>query len=338
MRGAVSLAAALAIPLTTDAGDRLPRARLILFLTLTTIGVTLSSRASTLPVLIRRLGVEDTRPSDAPPRHGALRHRPGRARRTSPTCPSRAACRAGRGRARARHVHLARAAAGRPVPDRRRGRGGRRRGLGRPAPRADRGRAPGAARLRDEGRIPNRVVLEVERDLDLEESRLDSRPFQAPVEARSERRSSSTATSSAPTAATPTRRSRRCAGGWATRLTFEFRHFPIEQKHPHALQAAEAAEAARAQGRFEEMHDLLFENQRRLERDDLVGYARAARPGRRALRARADAITRTSRRSAPTSAEAASQRGVAGTPTLLHRRRALRGLLRRRTAGRRARS
>jgi protein-disulfide isomerase len=60
------------------------------------------------------------------------------------------------------------------------------------------------------------------------------------------------------------------------RVTFEFRHFPIEQKHPHALQAAEAAEAARAQGRFEQMHDLLFENQQALERDDLVGYARAA--------------------------------------------------------------
>jgi len=58
------------------------------------------------------------------------------------------------------------------------------------------------------------------------------------------------------------------------RLTFEFRHFPIEAKHPHALQAAEAAEAARAQGRFEAMHDLLFENQKALERDDLIGYAR----------------------------------------------------------------
>ena len=58
------------------------------------------------------------------------------------------------------------------------------------------------------------------------------------------------------------------------RLTFEFRHLPIEAKHPHALQAAEAAEAARAQGRFEEMHDLLFENPKALERDDLIGYAR----------------------------------------------------------------
>jgi protein-disulfide isomerase len=56
-------------------------------------------------------------------------------------------------------------------------------------------------------------------------------------------------------------------------LAFEFRHFPIEEKHPHALLAAEAAEAARAQGKFDEMHDLLFENQKALEHDDLVGYA-----------------------------------------------------------------
>ena len=58
------------------------------------------------------------------------------------------------------------------------------------------------------------------------------------------------------------------------RVRFEWRHFPIERKHPHALQAAEAAEAAGTQGRFDDMHDLLFENQRALEHDDLVGYAR----------------------------------------------------------------
>ena len=62
-------------------------------------------------------------------------------------------------------------------------------------------------------------------------------------------------------------------------LAFEFRHFPIEPKHPHALMAAEAAEGARAQGHFDEMHDLLFENQRHLERDDLVRYAQAAGVG-----------------------------------------------------------
>jgi protein-disulfide isomerase len=58
-------------------------------------------------------------------------------------------------------------------------------------------------------------------------------------------------------------------------LRFVYRHFPLTQIHPHAYQAAEAAEAAGAQGRFWEMHDLLFENQDRLGLRDLIGYAGA---------------------------------------------------------------
>jgi protein-disulfide isomerase len=58
------------------------------------------------------------------------------------------------------------------------------------------------------------------------------------------------------------------------RLRFVFRHFPITTAHPHAEQAAEAAEAAASQGRFWEMHDLLYENQSRLEDADLRAYAR----------------------------------------------------------------
>jgi protein-disulfide isomerase len=57
-------------------------------------------------------------------------------------------------------------------------------------------------------------------------------------------------------------------------LRFVFRNFPISTSHPHAEQAAEAAEAAAAQGQFWPMHDLLYENQRHLETQDLVGYAR----------------------------------------------------------------
>jgi protein-disulfide isomerase len=57
------------------------------------------------------------------------------------------------------------------------------------------------------------------------------------------------------------------------RLRFVFRNFPITTAHPHAEQAAEAAEAAAAQGRFWEMHDLIYENQSRLEVADLRGYA-----------------------------------------------------------------
>lgn len=56
-------------------------------------------------------------------------------------------------------------------------------------------------------------------------------------------------------------------------LRFVFRHFPLANMHPHAEHAAEAAEAAGAQGRFWEMHDILFENQDALEDDDLALYA-----------------------------------------------------------------
>lgn len=61
---------------------------------------------------------------------------------------------------------------------------------------------------------------------------------------------------------------------FGTDVRFAFRHFPLEQPHPHALPAAEAAECAAAQGRFWEMHDLLFENQPRFERHHLDEYAR----------------------------------------------------------------
>lgn len=56
-------------------------------------------------------------------------------------------------------------------------------------------------------------------------------------------------------------------------LCFAFRNFPLTPMHPHAAHAAEAAEAAGAQGRFWEMHNLLFENQKALEDEDLAGYA-----------------------------------------------------------------
>jgi protein-disulfide isomerase len=57
------------------------------------------------------------------------------------------------------------------------------------------------------------------------------------------------------------------------RLRFVFRNFPITTSHPHAEQAAEAAEAAAAQGQFWPMHDLLYENQQRLGGQDLHTYA-----------------------------------------------------------------
>jgi protein-disulfide isomerase len=58
-------------------------------------------------------------------------------------------------------------------------------------------------------------------------------------------------------------------------LAFVFRNFPIVGAHPHAIRAAEAAEAAGAQGRFWPMHDRLFEHQQRLDEENLVRHALA---------------------------------------------------------------
>lgn len=56
-------------------------------------------------------------------------------------------------------------------------------------------------------------------------------------------------------------------------VRFAWRHFPQEAVHPHALQAAEAAECAGSQGQFWAMHDLLFQNQSHLSFKHLQSYA-----------------------------------------------------------------
>jgi NhaA family Na+:H+ antiporter len=56
-------------------------------------------------------------------------------------------------------------------------------------------------------------------------------------------------------------------------VRFAFRHFPLTGIHPHARAAAAAAEAAARQGRFWDMHELLFRRQKALQDQDLCGYA-----------------------------------------------------------------
>jgi protein-disulfide isomerase len=57
------------------------------------------------------------------------------------------------------------------------------------------------------------------------------------------------------------------------RIQFAFRNFPLEEVHPHAMLAAEAAECAGAQQLFWPMHDLLFDNQPHLKPPQLRSYA-----------------------------------------------------------------
>jgi NhaA family Na+:H+ antiporter len=92
-----------------------------------------------------------------------------------------------------------------------------------------------------------------------------------------------------------------------------FRHLPLTKIHPHAQAAAEAAEAADAQGRFWLMHDRLFEHQDRLDQADLEGYAREISLDmatfERDLRSGAPA------RRVAEDVESAQRHGVRGTPT-----------------------
>ena len=67
---------------------------------------------------------------------------------------------------------------------------------------------------------------------------------------------------------------RRIRDQLASRLMFGFRHFPLRDVHPDAQRAAEATEAASAQGAFWEMHDTMYESRGALGRESLIGYAR----------------------------------------------------------------
>ena len=57
------------------------------------------------------------------------------------------------------------------------------------------------------------------------------------------------------------------------KLRFVFRNYPLPDLHPHALHAALASEAAGLQGKFWEMHDKLFEEQRQLDDASILSYA-----------------------------------------------------------------
>jgi len=57
------------------------------------------------------------------------------------------------------------------------------------------------------------------------------------------------------------------------RLVFAFRHLPIPERHPLAPMAAEASEAAAAQGAFWEYHDALYAAQPKLSRETMLAVA-----------------------------------------------------------------
>ncbi len=92
-----------------------------------------------------------------------------------------------------------------------------------------------------------------------------------------------------------------------------FRHYPLDSVHPLAQRAAEAAEAAGAQGRFWEMHDRLFSHQERLQLDDILGDAQAI--GLDVERFAEDLRDGVHAPAVQADVESAEHSGVQGTPT-----------------------
>ena len=101
-------------------------------------------------------------------------------------------------------------------------------------------------------------------------------------------------------------------GGAAVEVVY--RHFPLREIHPHAQAAAEAAEAAAQQGRFWEMHDLLFRNQRLLAAADLRRYAEPL--GLDLARFESDVADPAIRTRIERDLDSGVQSGVDGTPSL----------------------
>jgi protein-disulfide isomerase len=96
------------------------------------------------------------------------------------------------------------------------------------------------------------------------------------------------------------------------KVRFVFRHFPVAERHPYAPHAAEVAEAAGAQGKFWQMHDLLYQRQAALGDDDLVRYAREL--GLDAERVRRELADHTYAGRVREDILSGVQSGVSGTP------------------------
>jgi protein-disulfide isomerase len=96
-------------------------------------------------------------------------------------------------------------------------------------------------------------------------------------------------------------------------VRYVWRHLPLNDVHPHAQMAAEAAEAAANQDAFWEMHDLLFDHQDALEPDDLMSYA--GQLGLDAERFMDDLSNRAGVARLADDVDSADLSGVSGTPT-----------------------
>ncbi len=99
-----------------------------------------------------------------------------------------------------------------------------------------------------------------------------------------------------------------------SRLKFVFRNFPLTRIHEYALNAAETAEAASAQGKFWEMHDFLYEHQATLG-DSTVALGYAKKLGLNTQRFETELTQRSHQARIKEDFDGGIRSGVNGTPT-----------------------
>lgn len=112
---------------------------------------------------------------------------------------------------------------------------------------------------------------------------------------------------------------KKLEGEYETQLRVAFHHFPIRTMHKHAAEAARAAEAAGMQGKFWQMHDLLFENQKKWNeapaaRPIFLSYASTLGLNLEKFSQDIDSMAANNR--IITDETAGAARGVTGTPTV----------------------
>lgn len=109
---------------------------------------------------------------------------------------------------------------------------------------------------------------------------------------------------------------RKLLDAFPGKVRLAFLHFPLTRIHRNALLAAQAAVAAQYQGKFWEMHDLLFEHQRNLEREWILDYAKKLGPGFDLERFKRDLEHPRTRARVQADAAVAKKLALAGTPVV----------------------
>lgn len=111
--------------------------------------------------------------------------------------------------------------------------------------------------------------------------------------------------------------------GYQDKIAYYIRHFPIYSIHPNAENAALASECAREQGKFREMHDLIFTNQKQMTIADLKDYA--AKIGLKTAQFNQCLDSQKYKTNIERDAKLGGELGVSGTPTFFLNGRVING-------------